>query len=218
MSTRLSAARALWIAAGLGMLVATTQPAFATTIAPLTVEQVTDAADLVVRGTVEQVWTDLDEHGHVFTYADVRVTRVVKGEADVDDYVTVETPGGVLPDGRIALAPSAARYDEGEDVFLFLAEKRFGTAWGTVGMTLGKYTVRQNPDDGSDMVVRFTRPWDEKYDHRFIPHPPKDQRVSVDSMETRVRARVEAGWDGKPIPGVSPDHLRQINKLQPGVK
>jgi hypothetical protein len=217
MPLRLSATRALLLSLGLGVLVATVQPASATTIAPLTVEQMTDASDLVVRGVVEQVWTDLDEHGHIFSYAEVRLTRIVKGDAQVDDYVVVETSGGVY-NGIIALAPSAARYDEGEDVFLFLAQKRFGTSWGTVGMTLGKYTVRQNPTDGSDMVVRFTRPWNEEYDHRFIPHPPKDQRVSVDAMESKVRARMDEGWDGKPIPGVSADHLRQINKLQPGVK
>ncbi|MFZ5478446.1 MAG: hypothetical protein ACOZNI_16880 [Myxococcota bacterium] len=205
------------LAAALALLVAVAEPASATTLAPLTVDQMTDASDVVARGTVEEIWTDLDEHLHVVSFASVRVTEVLKGDALVDDYVVVETPGGVW-EGAISLVAEAARYDEGEDVVLFLASKRHGSAWGTVAMSRGKYTVRQNPADGSDMVVRFTQPWDKPFDHRFIPHPPAAERVSLASLESQVRARVALGWDGKPIPGVSADHLRAINRLQPGVK
>ena len=101
---------------------------------------------------------------------------------------------------------------------LYLASRRFGAAYGTVGMMMGKFTIKQNPADGSDMVVRFTVAFPREYDARFIPNPAKDERVSLVSMETAVLKRVTEGWDGNPIPGVSASHLREINKLQPGVK
>ena len=53
---------------------------------------------------------------------------------------------------------------------------------------------------------------------RFIPVPPVDQRVTLGTLESRVRARIALGWDGKPIPGASNEHLRAINTVQPGVR
>lgn len=203
------------IAVVLGLLAA--GPASATTLAELSVEQMTDAADLVVRGTVADVRTELDEHGHVVTLADVEVSGGLKGSAAAGDYLTVEVPGGVL-DGVVAEVLAVPRFDEGEDVLLFLANKRDGAAWGCVGLFQGKYTVKPDPLTGAPIVVRFTVPYARAYDARFLPNPPKAERVSYDALEGRVRARVEAGWDGHSIPGVDDARLREINRLQPGVR
>lgn len=206
------------LALAAALVVGLAGPAQATSLAPLSVDQMTDASDLIVRGTVERTWSDIDmSSGHIVSYADIRVTHGVKGAVTAGDFLTVETPGGVI-DGDVALVDAAARYAEGEDVFLFLAEKRLGTSYGTVGMFLGKFTVKLDPQDGQPMIVRFTVPWDQRFDARFVPNPPVAERVSVTSFEQRVQARVAAGWDGTPIPGMSPVKLRQINKLQPGVR
>jgi len=192
-------------------------PAHATTLALLTPDQMTDAADLIVRGTVVDTWSEYDTSSHVVTYATVQVAEGYKGTVAAGDFVTVETPGGTVGD-VVGVVEGAARYDKGEDVFLFLAEKRFGTSYGTVGMWLGKFTVKPNPLDGRDMLVRFTVPWGQRFDARFVPNPPAAQRVAVADFGSSVRARVALGWDGTPIPGISPAKLRQINKLQPGVR
>jgi hypothetical protein len=192
-------------------------PAHATTLAPLTVEQLTDASDLIVRGTVLEVHADLDENGYVFTYATVRVTESVKGYAAVGDVLTVESPGGVY-EGGVANTELAARYSVEEDVVLFVTEKRHGTAFGTVGLYLGKYTVKQDPSTGRPMVLQFTVPYTRSYDARFLPNPPVAERVTLEALRGQVHARLALGWDGKPIPGVSADKLRSINKLQPGVR
>lgn len=205
------------LAAMLGLWAAFVPDASATTIAPLSVEQMTDASDAIVRASVEDQWTDLDEEGRITTYVNIHVTEVVKGDLEADDYMTIETHGGILGDA-ISPVHMAARYSADEEVVLFLCEKRFGTSWGTVGLALGKYTVRVNPQDGAEMVVNFNPPWTVDYDARFIPNPPLAERVSLRSFEDRIRARVDLGWDGNPIPGVAPAHLRAINKLQPGVR
>ncbi len=192
-------------------------PASATTLALLSLDQMTDASDLVVRGTVLDTWTDLDPNGNVVSFANIRVAEGMKGAVAAGDFLTVETPGGDL-DGTLAVVEGAARYDKDEEVVLFLAEKRFGTSYGTVGLWLGKFTVKPNPRDGQDMVVRFTVPWGQRYDARFLPNPPADQRMSVAQLAQNVRSRVALGWDGKAIPGVSATKLRSINKLQPGVR
>jgi hypothetical protein len=196
---------------------ASVAPASATTLAPLTVEQKVDASDLVVRGTVESVWAEEDDHGHIFTRALVRVTQVMKGAADVDDYITVEAAGGVLENAQM-LVPGSARYSVGEDTVLFLTDKPSRGVYGTGAMGLGKYTVRPDPLTGAPLLVQFMIPQDKAYDARFIPVPPVDQRVTLGAIEARVLARAELGWDGQPIPGISNERLRTINKLQPGVR
>lgn len=200
-----------------GMAAAFTGPAAATTIAALSVEQMTDASELVVRGTVESVDVEWDEHGRIVTVADVRVDATFKGDAEVGDYLRVESPGGSL-DGWSMPVVSAARYSVGEDAVLFLSEHADGQTYGTVGMQLGKYSVRPDPLDGTPLVVQVSVPYGRVYDARFLPVPPKGQRVALSSLESQVRARVDLGWDGQPIPGISADRLRAINKLQPGVR
>lgn len=190
----------------------------ATTLAALTPDQMVDAADDVVEGTVLSVAPWTDDTGRVWTRAQVRVDRALKGAVAPAQVITVEAPGGVADAGAFTEVPLAPRYSVDERVFLYLSAKRHGTMYGTVGLVMGKFTIRQNPADGTEMLVRFTRPAGEVYDARFIPHPPVAERVSLAVTEAAVAARVELGWDGRAIPGISSDRLREINKLQPGVK
>lgn len=193
-------------------------PAGATTLAPLTVDQMTDASDLIVRGHVTDVWTELDDHNHLWTRAEVEVTEGLKGTVAPGDVVIVDAAGGIDADGSVHDVALAARYAKGEDVFLFLAETRFGAHYDTVAMSNGKFTVKQDPRDGALMVVKFTVPYTQPWDPRFVPNPSPERRVSLKAIEALVSARVQLGWDGKPIPGVSGDKLRTINHLQAGVR
>lgn len=210
--------RTLRIAALLGLLAAASPSALATSLAQLSTEQLTDAADLIVRGEVERVYVEYSTTARVVTHAEVRVTEGLKGLAEPGDYVDVVSVGGRTADGAFMEVLGAPRFSEGEDTLLFLAGRDDGQTWGVVGMHLGKYSIKQNPTDGRPMVVRFTLPFKDAYDARFIPNPPKGERVMLDELVEQVRARVDLGWDGQPIPGVSDDHLRSINRLQPGVK
>lgn len=198
-----------------GAAAAWVSPASATTLAPLTNDQIVDASEVIVRGTVTSVET-VDVRGLVRTYAELDVEKVYKGSLNVE-HITLESLGGTL-DGEIFDVHAAARYSVGEEVVAFVNPHPSRGTWGTVGMFLGKYTVRQNPADGTDMVVRFTIPYSQEYDARFVPAPPAAERVSLSAFEAQIKARVELGWDGKPIPGASYERLRSINRLQAGVR
>ena len=197
------------------MAAAWVAPAEATTLAALSTDQMTDASDLIVRGTVTDVWTTRVD-GVVWTRADLQLDRVYKGAA-TSSHITLESLGGQF-EGGVAEVSLAARYSVGEEVFAFLVAHPVRESYGTVAMFAGKYTIRVNPADASNMVVKFTLPYRDAYDARFIPNPPVPERVSLDSLEAAVASRVSKGWDGKPIPGVATDHLRQINRLQAGVQ
>lgn len=199
--------------AACGVVLMTAGAVNATTLAELSTEQMTDASDAIVRGTVVAVRTAQDDNGRWWTLADVQVERTLKGGLVVGQTVTVESLGGITPVGIVDVK-SVPRFSVGEEALLFLYATPRGR-YGTVGMVQGKYTVRQNPTDGSEMVVRYATPYSQPYDARFIPHPAADQRVSLDHFEDQILDRVESGWDGQSIPGVSDEHLRQINRVAP---
>lgn len=209
-----------WLLAGtlaLAVWAAPAPEAAATTLAPLTVEQMTDAADLIVRGRVVSQWVMTSPANTVITRTLVEVSRVYKGAIQPGEALAVDSPGGNYF-GQIVDPGAAARFSEGEDVLLFLNRIYHGEGLTTVGMFLGKFSIRQNPLDGSEMPVRFTVPYARPFDARFIPHPPADERIRLDELEATVLHRVELGWDGQPIPGISQERLREINRLQPGAQ
>lgn len=188
--------------------------AAATTLTPLSVEQLTDASDLIAHGVVTEVWVDQDERGNIWTRANVEITRTLKGDTSVDA-VTVDQLGGILQD-EFQLIPSAPRFSVGEEGLFFLETLGSGRI-SVVGWQQGKYTARIDPDTGEAMAVRFSVPYTRAYDHRFIPHPAPSDRVPMTDLEARIQDRLAQGWDGAAIPGADPAKLARINKLQPGV-
>ena len=210
-----------WLLAGMLAFSVLTGPmapeAEATTLSPLSTEQMTDAADLIVRGRVISQWVMTNPAGYIVTRALIDVERAYKGDVAVGEVLSVDSPGGDYF-GMLANTQLAARFSAGEEVFLFLNRVYHGAGLTPVGMFQGKYSIRQNPADGSDMPVRFTVPYTKPYDARFIPHPPVEERIHLSDLEAAVLQRVGIGWDGQPIPGMSADRLRQINRLQPGVQ
>ncbi len=183
----------------------------ASDLSQLSVEQMTDASDLIVRGTVTQVFTELDERGNVWTRAQVEVTEVLKGESSTRA-ILVDQMGGVHGNSYSVIR-WAPRFSQGEEALFFLEELRSGRT-SIVGWYQGKFTLRMDPEAGELMLVRFTTNQDRPYDHRFIPHPPIQNRVYLSDFTDRVLNRIETGWDGQPIPGADPAKLQRINRLQ----
>ena len=190
-------------------------PAHATSMVPLTTDQLVDASDAVVRGIVTEVWTETDSNGQVWTHAQVEVSRVLKGD-DTLDALVIEQPGGQWAHRYTSVA-GAARFSVGEDAYFFVELTPSGRTV-TVGMFQGKFNVTMDPYTRQNIVQRFTVGPTVAFDHRFIPLPAEDDRVSVSVFEDTVLDRVETGWDGVPIPGVSTDKLYRINTLRSGVE
>jgi hypothetical protein len=186
----------------------TEQVAEATSLAPLSVEQITDASTYIVRGTVTKVWAVEDDHGMIWTRASVAVDSVYKGP-DKPAEIVVESMGGILPDGREVDVDSTARFSPTEDAVFFLAPAA-GGRFHCVDWFLGKYTVRRAPGDDRPSVVRYAAAAGTRYDARFLP-VPETNKLYLDDLLTQVQTRLKAGWDGKPIPGISADNLRLIN-------
>lgn len=189
--------------------------ASATTLVPLSTDQLIDASDAIVRGTVAEVWTELDEQsGYVWTHAQVEVSRVLKGDENTE-LVVISQPGGAWANVFTTVSGSA-RFSVGEDAIFFVEEKN-GRAM-PVGMFQGKYNVQMDPYQRENIVHRFALPEGRDFDHRFIPLPPEGLRITVADFEDTIAAGVADGWDGAPIPGFSPEKLRTINLSSEGAQ
>lgn len=185
----------------------------ATTMVPLSIDQMVDLSSTVVRGKVTNVWAEPDATTHtVWTYAQVEVEKVFKGDTSTDILV-VEQPGGTWGTTD-TLVESVARFSVGEEGYFFVEELASGRSV-TAGMYQGKYNIIFDPYSRQELAVRFSVDPRRDFDHRFIPLPPKKNRVSADDFEQTIEEAVDNGWDGQPIPGVSLEKLERINKKQP---
>lgn len=181
----------------------------ATTMVPLSVEQMVDLSNTVVRGKVTNVWTEPDTNTHsVWTYAQVEVEKVFKGET-ATDILVLEQPGGVWGTSE-TIVEGVARFSVGEEGYFFVESLDSGRSV-TAGMFQGKYNVIFDPYSRQELAVRFPVHPSRDFDHRFIPLPPEKQRMSVNVFEDQIEAFVQDGWDGTAIPGVSLEKLERIN-------
>lgn len=199
----------LVLATVLGVGVGAAFPAHATSLADLSVDAMTDASTWIVEGEVLDVWPEVDEDGDIWTRARVRVDARYKGPA-LGDEIVVDTRGGRLGQAVQDVA-SSPRYSVGEKVILFLSEVDFGRRITTVGMELGKFTVRRPAGERRTIAQRAWVPFAEVYDHRFVPYPAPDHRLYTDDLLGAVESRLDVGWQGDPIPGISPTRLAEIN-------
>lgn len=202
---------ALLAASGaLALALAPLDAARATTFAELSVEQFTDASDYIIRGEVQDVWTELDEHGRVWTRARVKVSETLKGP-DAPEELIIDSMGGTH--GAVTLSIEAqAVFSKHEEIFVFLSEMNGRLV--PVSKFLGKYTIRRAPGEQRVYVRRFHPQDGLRFDARFLPHPDPEHRVYLDDLMEQVQRRLDTGWDGQSIPGISPERLERINTLQ----
>ena len=182
-------------------------PASATMV-DLTVDQMVDAASSIVRGTITEVWAEEDANGLIWTRAQLEVAITYKGDSSKRSFV-IDQLGGKFG-ANISSVADSVRFSPGEDGIFFLELLGSGKTT-TVGFYQGKYTVRLDPYSREMIAQRYAPAPHKAYDHRFIPLPADDKRLFLIDLEDSIRDRVQAGWDGTPIPGTSIERLQRIN-------
>lgn len=132
----------------LGLTLASAGLASATSMVPMSISALTERASTVVRVKVERsagAWGPAQRH--IYTYSEVEVSEVLRGEVQLGAQLLVRSLGGEIG-GQGMRVPGAPRLVDGEDVVLFLQEapKEPGV-FRVVGMSQGLYRV---VEDGSD--------------------------------------------------------------------
>ena len=132
----------LWLSAG--------EFLSAVTFKPLSVPELIDASDLVVRGAVASKSCQRDEAGRIYTKVELDVAETWKGAA-VTKKLTVVHGGGILGEERVVVSGQVG-YRIGEEVVAFLIFNSRHEAV-TVGLAQGKFSVAKDPANGQ-LVLR----------------------------------------------------------------
>lgn len=182
----------------------------ATTLADLTMDQMTDASTYIVQGNIDRVWTEVDDNNHVWTRAHMTVDRTLKGPNTPSELI-IDSFGGIHPDGTVTNMTAAARFSESEEVFLFLDVVAHGKRLVPVAKFLGKYSVRRAPQDTEKLVQRWHTSTMTHFDARFLPFPELNARIYLTDLVDTINNHLDDGWNGKSIPGISNSELKEIN-------
>jgi hypothetical protein len=132
-----------WMAA---VLLFVSTPASATLMRAHSVESLTRAASLVVRGRVlgsAAAWNEA--HNRIYTHTEIRLEAVWhSADASPGDTVVVRTLGGVV-DGIGQRVSGVPRFEPGSDVVLFLTDLPRGAGYRVVGLSQGAFRVEARP-------------------------------------------------------------------------
>lgn len=180
----------------------------ATTVAELSESQLADASTYIVLGTVEDIWVERDGNGLVWTRVRLAVSETIKGP-DSPKFLIIDNHGGKIGTFHTEVE-GVARFSVGETALVFLDELQTGR-YTPVALHRGKLTVRRAPGERRNYLLRWQGRHDDKFDARFLVHPPADERVYMDTFMDDLRTRLTEGWDGRAIPGLSEERLKTIN-------
>lgn len=113
-------------------------PVSASPFPPLSIEELTAQAQLVVRGQVLRRSCQQDEAGRIYTRVELQVKEVWKGQHAQPQLILVHG-GGVLGEKR-AVVTGQADYTPGEEVVVFVVFNARGEAV-SIGLRQGKFRV-----------------------------------------------------------------------------
>jgi hypothetical protein len=156
-------------------------PALATTVIPLTFEQLVNESGSVVYGRVTAVrsqWTD--DRRFIESVVSVEILKGIKGGAQ--DSVSFTVPGGQV--GRyLNVMPGAPVFSPGDLAVVFLTTQgpRLPV---TTGLTQGIYRVQRDNRSGEMLVI----PPIIDAPGRIVRGDPNRKPVSLAAFEGRVRA------------------------------
>lgn len=117
--------------------------ASATTVVPMSVEELTRAASEVIEAHAVRSWTSWNaQHTLIYTYTTFEVTKSLKGATA--ESVTVKQVGGSA-DGYTQKVSGVRQFQDGEDTLLFLRPSvaRDGTLV-VVGLMQGNFRVQRS--------------------------------------------------------------------------
>jgi len=159
-------------------------PANASTVVLLSVDEITDRSDLVVRGTVVDLSSFRD--GIVWTRVVVEVASCWRG--DCEEFVELVQPGGQV-DGFGTRAFGMPTFVQGDEVVLFLASSSVG-ALQVVGLTQGSFQVADDGKVARDLgaVKRIRIPSEDRVGTQAGPGPGAPPRT-VQDLFRRVTGR-----------------------------
>ena len=168
--------------AALALLLAIT--ASATTIRPMTIEQLTDSATHVIEGRAVEVWCAWDDqHREILTYTRFSVVKTLKGAAG--SQVVVAQLGGTV-NGITVRVAGIRHFQVGETALVFL---RPGDTPDAMAMAAMQGNFRVGKDSSGQMVASNGVPETSALSGSQVV-PYSGRVMPLTALEDRVRRAV----------------------------
>jgi hypothetical protein len=132
----------------LGSLVISTLLSAALLI-PLSIEELSQSADVIVHGTVLSKTCLRDPDGRIYTRVELQLHEVWKGSVSSNTFTLVHS-GGILGEERV-VSSAQVEYDVGEEVAAFLRLNQRGEGV-TLGLVQGKFHVSTDRTTGEKLA------------------------------------------------------------------
>jgi len=133
----------------LGLLCFAAIDLHSTDFRPLSIEQLSGRATMILHGTVVGKSVQRDAEGRIYTKVDLEVNEAWKGPSQGKHFTLVHA-GGVLGE-EWSMASGQEEYDVGEEVVAFVVLNRRGEGV-TVGLAQGKFHVSPDAVSGEKRV------------------------------------------------------------------
>lgn len=138
-------------------LVISISSSWATTFVNRPLKEVLGEANLIVRGVAGDSYASWDPSGRkaIFTYTDLSVLEVIKGELS-ENRILIRQPGGVKDNVEMQV-PGSAKFQRGEEVVVLLGERNpDDDSYEVPGLVTGKYLVVKNAKNETVLLSSLT--------------------------------------------------------------
>jgi hypothetical protein len=172
---------------------------FATSLAPVEIQEITREADSIVIGTVEEVSSAWDEEGKlIYTEVEVDVETQLKGNDE--DTLHVKSLGGEVG-GVTLIVPGSPVFEEAQEVMLFVEEveneqEQKGVQEETfevVGLSEGKFDVVTD-EEGNTMVETSSEQGTSLFsEHQEQASMPYEDFIAIIQNEIQ-QSESESSW------------------------
>ena len=115
--------------------------AYGTTVVSLSVDKMSQEADLIVRGIVHSQSTQWnDARNRIYTVTKIEVEETYKGDLKSAKTISIRQIGGAI-DGLVQTVAGNAKFAQGEEVLVFLESHPKAGLHFVMGMAQGKYSI-----------------------------------------------------------------------------
>ena len=167
------------------LLLLLVSPLQALQMRPLSIQQLTDRAQLVLHGSVTKKTVQRDPQGRIYTRIELDVTEPWKGRPNRGPFVVVQA-GGVLGEEAMVV-DGQEEFALGEEVVLFLVLNQRGEGL-VIGLVQGKFKVAKDSSGEKIVYNHFHgKVSGKEKSASFAGGAPGSGRLSLSDLKTRVQ-------------------------------
>ncbi len=138
----------------------------------------TQTSPVIVHGKLTNVRTDnsiaADGRRTIYTYANLEVREVLKGDLHQKSTITIRKAGGTK-DGMTLEIPSSPEFKENDDTVLFLSAEKEDNSYEVLGLELGKFGLEEKNGEMilTGGIFNYSKP---------TPHSDHDEHVRAKDL------------------------------------